>query len=202
MAMDFEEVLAKIRVYGADWARQSLNAGVQNGLFSGGVWVGEGDRSPQPGCIGLEGSIVKSTSIGCITWRSSVQSISTATWTAISFDTDLFDSDDIHSVSLNPDRLVINHGGLYYLHAHLRFAANASGSRQIQIQLNGSTTLILQDALPASQTGGLIYLEVNAIYPLNFQDYIRLVVYHTTGGSLSVDCSAYLSPILSAVRLP
>ena len=56
---------------------------------------------------------------------------STGNWVAVTFDTERFDTDTIHSTSTNTSRLTINTGGKYLIGGAVTFTANATGQRQL-----------------------------------------------------------------------
>ena len=79
------------------------------------------------------------TRIGVRVSNSSDISITQSTVTALTFDTDLFDTNTMHSTSSNTGRLTCVTAGDYFLVVAVRFSALLSGIRYVQIRLNGST---------------------------------------------------------------
>lgn len=136
---------------------------------------------------------------GCRVYNSANISISDSTATALTFDTENYDYDAMHSTSSNTDRITANTAGVYSITGCVRFASNATGYRQVTIQLNGATNLALQiiDAVATQIT----YLEVTTHYRLAATDYVRLVVFQTSGGSLNVAADGVASPSFMAWRI-
>ncbi len=81
------------------------------------------------------------------------QNILTGTWTAVTFDNEVYDTDNLHDNAVNPSRLTVPAGwSQVRLNCNQRSTVNALGYRQVSIRKNGS-------AIPG---GGLInWLPVN-----------------------------------------
>ena len=120
--------------------------------------------------------------------------ISHNTLTALTFNSERWDTDEIHSTVSNTGRLTCKTAGLHGIYGHIRFAPNVSGSRIISIRLNGTDVIAHQrvSAIPASgdETSISIYTE----YVLAVNDYVELLVFHNSGTTLSVTYTAKYSP--------
>lgn len=134
--------------------------------------------------------------------RSTVQSIPTATWTAIGFDTEDRDTDSMHDTVTNNTRLTAKTPGLYLVRASVSFAPNAVGSRQIDITkttVGGTvTTEAIQEATSESTVGSYFDLTVTALVDLAAGDYVEAKAMQTSGGALNVVTSDPFSPVLEA----
>lgn len=64
----------------------------------------------------------------CRVFKAANQSLANTTWTAIIFDSEVYDTDNMHSLVTNPTRITINTPGLYLLTANVIFAP-ATGNR-------------------------------------------------------------------------
>lgn len=136
----------------------------------------------------------------CRVTNSADLSIPNATETALTFDTETFDNDGIHSTSANTDRLTIATPGLYLITASVSFLANATGYRQVAIKLNGSTKLVVQEA-KSNGAGNEDDLSVSTVYALVATDYVTASVYQNSGGSLTLNHASAYSPVFAVVRL-
>jgi len=111
----------------------------------------------------------------------------TATLTAVSFTAaDIYDTFGGHSPSVNPERITIAESGWYTLFGFAKFAANATGSRELYLRFTRSavtTYLQVADSRPgvASQP---IQISLSAPFELQAADYVELVVYQSSGGGL------------------
>jgi hypothetical protein len=77
--------------------------------------------------------------VGCSLTKSANQSVSNATATAVTWDTELKDTDAFHSTSSNTSRVTIpaGKGGMYLVTGQLSFASNSTGLRNCEIKKNG-----------------------------------------------------------------
>jgi hypothetical protein len=128
--------------------------------------------------------------VGCSVYKSANQSISNTTTTAITFDTELKDTDGFHSTSSNTSRMTIPSGkaGLYLITGQINFASNASGYRSGEVHKNGS--LVAQAFVLAPVTGGWTGGSVSHIIELAVGDYVELIAWQSSGGSLNVNGGA------------
>lgn len=134
---------------------------------------------------------------GCRVYRSTNQSISNATGTAISFNQERYDPDNMHDNSTNPSRVTISKAGVYQVTGNIRTAANTTGARDLWLQVN-SSTIIGFNALTASATdSGLSTMQVAATWKFAAGDYVELVLWQNSGGSLNVEPWSGYSPELS-----
>src|SRR3972149_10227706 len=58
-------------------------------------------------------------------------SINNATWTALTFNAERFDADDLHESVTNPGRLTCKIAGKYLIFGHVVFDSNGTGYRAI-----------------------------------------------------------------------
>lgn len=127
-------------------------------------------------------------------------STTTAANTALTFNSERWDSGNLHSTSANTERLTAPITGLYSIGGHAYFAANATGSRQISVRVNGSTYIAIQREAKGDATNVTV-LSVETVYRLAAGEYVELVVQQTSGGNLDVTAAANYSPEFWMVRL-
>lgn len=125
-------------------------------------------------------------------YRSTAQSIPNITNTAIAFDSETYDAHNMHSTVSNTSRLTAVMHGKYHIYASIRFAANATGYRYVQLRVDG-TTYIAADKR-AALASGTQFFTVSTEINLALGQYAELIVYQDSGGSLNVDATSY-SPI-------
>jgi hypothetical protein len=119
-------------------------------------------------------------------------SINNDTITALTFNSERWDTDTIHNTSTNTNRLTCQTAGLYLIHGHVRFASNNTGYRIAGIRLNGSTQIANQKT--GATQGTTTVLSVSTVYLLTASDYVELVAYQDSGGALNVEAGGNLSP--------
>jgi hypothetical protein len=129
---------------------------------------------------------VASPFIGCYLTKTANQTVSNATMTALTFNTELLDSNTFHDNSTNTSRITIPTGyaGKYLVFGQATFAGSATGIRLIKIIKNGSGDGpdIESGAMAANQTP----LTQQFIVDLAVGDYLEMNVYQTSGGNLDV----------------
>jgi hypothetical protein len=123
------------------------------------------------------------------TFRSADKSTSSGVDTLYDMDSESYDSNNAHSNVTNNSRLVAPETGLCHIIGVARWAANASGSRQLQVRSNaagsavGGTQLTSIGTLPTS--GSVGFAEVVADVVLNAGDYIEMFT-NQSAGTLNV----------------
>ena len=130
--------------------------------------------------------------IGCRVYNSANISISNATLTAITFDSERYDTDNIHSTSSNTSRLTANRAGKYIISGGMAYASNSTGQRFIAVRVNGATYIDVHEVLNIGANNHSV--SISTIYHLNVGDYVELIAYQTSGGALNVLTSANDSP--------
>lgn len=127
------------------------------------------------------------------------QSILDATTTALTFDTEKEDDKGLHSVSVNTSRITFIVPGVYQSTATVRFAANATGSRDIFLLKNG-TSRISEIFVLGSINGNVVNLA--GIDRFAAGDYLEVAVYQDSGGALNINAVALVGqPGLQVARI-
>ncbi len=108
--------------------------------------------------------------------------------TAVTWDSEDFDTDDMHSVSSNTSRLTAPIAGKYIIMATIGWAANATGLRNVIIKYNGTTHIADVDDNPP---GAVAFRQfIVAPYHLAAADYVECMAWQSSGGALNVERSA------------
>jgi hypothetical protein len=129
--------------------------------------------------------------VGCSLTKSSSQSISNATPTAITFDGENFDTDAFHDNSTNNSRITIpsGKGGKYLITGVTSFAANATGVRVTKIYKNGIDSVYLAHAIAAAPATDFTNAVYSLILSLDAADYIQIYAEQSSSGSLNLNTS-------------
>lgn len=114
------------------------------------------------------------------------QSINNTTLTALTFDSERFDTGNLHSTVTNPSRITISTTGLYLLGANITWASNVTGLRFLEIVVNNTSSICTQGVSPATPIGETTRLNVSAIWRATANDFFEVVVYQSSGGALNV----------------
>jgi hypothetical protein len=133
----------------------------------------------------------------CRLRHSTTQSINDATATVLAFDTEVYDTDTMHSGGANT-RITIATAGVYAITASSEWASAANAYTNISIRKNGANAIATQAA------------EVDSISPINsvatqdqaiVGDYYEVTVYQNTGSPKNVTNTADYSPVFCAALL-
>lgn len=126
------------------------------------------------------------TYIGVSVYKSAAQTIANNTDTALTFDSEFFDTDSFHDTVSNTSRLTIpaGKGGKYALTGLLSWNGSSAGTiRAIKIYKNGS---ILNQISQTNSTVDGAILPAAQVYNLVATDYLEIYVRQNTGGNLDV----------------
>lgn len=121
--------------------------------------------------------------VGCKIYRSSTQTLTTNTHTVITFDSEDFDTDTMHSTVTNTSRITVPSTGYYAAVGVVPFAKNGTGGRAAYIYLNGSFAGSGVNQAPNSSTSA--QLVVSGLFYATSGQYFELDAYQNSGGDLS-----------------
>lgn len=139
-------------------------------------------------------------SIAAEVYHSADQGITTGTWTPLSFNSESFDTDNIHDTSTNNSRLTCKTEGIYLVIGAVTFEALGTNElRQIAFEVNGSNSYVKiakQEVIAATD----VKITLTGLFDFAVNDYIELNVWHNHGSD--VDIKAYVnSPFFSMIRI-
>jgi hypothetical protein len=128
-----------------------------------------------------------STAVGCILYNTSNYTISNATDTLLTFNTEILDTDGFHSTVTNTSRITIptGKGGKYYVFAWGSYANNTTGYRQLEILVNGRTGTPSRVGNDSASSANNMGLNPVGAAVLTDGDYIEVNTYQNSGGSLT-----------------
>lgn len=111
---------------------------------------------------------------------------------ALAFDSERYDPDGMHSLA-NPTRLTAVQHGVHRVIGNAETLANATGTRTLDVRMNGETTPIGRESKMAAGSGNTRLLVVTE-YEFQIGDYAELVVIQSSGGNLDVVANPKFSP--------
>jgi hypothetical protein len=131
--------------------------------------------------------------VGARIFNSTTQSLANSTWTAITMNSETYDTDGFHSTSTNTSRITIptGLGGYYLAIGNLAFAANATSWRGIGIYKNGSEVVGAYTDYAGGTTGTVQI--ISDIMNLVAGDYIELYGRQNSGGNLNTSGASNVS---------
>ena len=121
-----------------------------------------------------------------------------ATHQVLTFNSERYDNDSIHSTSSNTGRLTATTAGVYHITANIRFASNATGAaRALRLRVNGSTLIALANAVPVAVGYGQTEVTIVTDWKFAANDYVEVTAFQDSGGSLNVESGNFYSPEFS-----
>lgn len=129
---------------------------------------------------------------GCRAERLSALACVNGTDTAVPFTSNLSDNGNYHSITVNTTRFTIAQTGWYIMEGGVEWAANATGRRQIQIKLNGTTGIAAVSQMPITTAATATQQMIPAVlYPLTAGDYVEMVLNQSSGASLNTVANSF-----------
>lgn len=134
--------------------------------------------------------------------RNSVNiSIASGVGTVITFDTEDFDTDGIHSLVTNTGRLTAQTAGKYLIVALLEFTTHATGWRNLQVRLNGVTNLVVVNNRAITIVQVTTRIVAVTLSDLAVNDYIECIGFQDSGGALDIGASPRFTPVFGMVKV-
>lgn len=126
---------------------------------------------------------------GVRVYRTTTQALGNATETLVQFTAHEYDTDGFHDDSTDNSRLTVPVGlaGYYHIFGAFSIANNATGQRTAYPRLNGSTTLMVAGGESVTSGASNSHFGFSTVRPLDEGDYIEVLIYQNSGGSLNLD---------------
>jgi hypothetical protein len=143
--------------------------------------VNSGATAPEWGAAG------GASFVGCSIYKSGTQSLANDTVVTVTWDSEYYDTDAIHSTSSNTSRLTVpaGLGGKWELMCSLSFAAATQGAyRSLRVLKNGSAINFF-DGAPAGSTSQTS-ISYSNIFDLVATDYIEVTADQNSGGTINL----------------
>jgi hypothetical protein len=129
----------------------------------------------------------------CRVYNSASQTLTTATETSLTWDSEEFDDGGLHSTSSNTDRLTAPVAGTYLIIGNVTFdSGSIIGDRYIKITYNGTANAIAYAYTEPDDAGNNVEgLSASAIFKLAASDDVVLRAAHTQGSNYDVTGGQY-----------
>lgn len=148
-------------------------------IYNGTAWVSPQAQTVPPMC--------KAT-------KNAVQSIPTSAATVITFQTEDYDTDSMHSTATNTSRITIGTAGVYTVTGFVLSAASVAAFNYLYIFKNGAALPSNTGILAGSKDGGnAIITQITVTLSLAAADYVELAFYHNNTGAINVSADCWLS---------
>ena len=142
--------------------------------------------SPPPGAwVMVAGAAT--TMPSTLAFNSANISVANAIEQLLTYDSEVYDNDGIHSTSSLTGRLTAVHAGIYVATLNVGFAQNSTGIRFASIRLNGSTAIGAHSARAVNDGASRTYISVSAHYKLAVGDYLDSTAYQDSTAALNIE---------------
>lgn len=135
----------------------------------------------------IEKANAASAFVGAKAYNDAVQSIPNNTDTALTLNSEEYDTDTIHDTATNTSRATVptGKGGKWRIHYHTAAStASATGIRVAFLRKNGTTRIRGSNARVVGSTAVNVTLEGGADIDLLATDYVEVIVFQNSGGAL------------------
>lgn len=122
--------------------------------------------------------------------QTSVQPLTTGTFTAITWDTEDVDSANGHDTSTNPSRYTAQYAGWYQVSGGVSFANNSTGYRQTVWGVNGSLIFDYFASMGAVNGTGTRSVARTLMVYLAIGDYVELHGWQNGSASLNTEVAS------------
>jgi hypothetical protein len=123
-------------------------------------------------------------------------------WTSLTFNSERWDTANLHETATNSGRLKAPVAGKYYIFASITWETPiGSGLWGLRLHLNGKT-VIAEQTLPNTGASFRISMSVGTLYALNAGDYVEAQVFQNNGNPLLIRSIAATSPEFGMARVP
>jgi len=121
---------------------------------------------------------------GARVYNSVNQAIPTGNYYAVTFDSERYDTDGIHSTVSNTSRLTCKTAGKYLIIGQVRFASGGTGIRYLRARVNG-VDYIGANKEDEIGTEAKMFM-MSTIWDMAVNDYVELMVWQNSGGNLNI----------------
>jgi len=160
------------------------------------IWVAVAHAAqPQPPGNDISARVFNSTDI-------TVPQLKPGEWTSLTFDSERWDTANLHETATNSGRLKALVAGKYYIFANITWESPiGTGLWGLRLQLNGKT-VIAEQSLPNTAAPFRISMSVGTLYALAAGDYVEVQVFQNSGNPLLIRTIPATSPEFGMAKLP
>ncbi len=144
--------------------------------------------------INTDGSVSDGGPVTARVYNSTNLSINDQTETVLTFNSERWDANNLHSTSSLTGRIIIDAARICTVSASIGTAIAGGTTRDLSIRLNGTTNLAVQSA-----GVGDPFITVSTIYKFAANDYVEATFYHDAGAPMNIGATPNYSPEMSVV---
>jgi hypothetical protein len=131
-----------------------------------------------------------------------VPQLAVGEWKTLTFNSERWDTANLHDTATNTSRLKAPVAGKYYIFANITWETPlGSGFWGLRLVLNGKTA-IGEQTLPNNGASFRTSMAIGTVYALNAGDYVEAQVYQNSGGTVAVKQITATSPEFGMARVP
>ncbi len=149
----------------------------------------------QYGRFDSQGTIISGGPITARVYNSSNISIPDITSTVLTFNSERWDANNLHSTGSLTSRITLDAARTCTVTASVAFGATGGTLRDVWLQVNGGT-IIAATSVPINTSS---YATVSTVYKFAAADYVEVAAYQNSGGAINVVALPNYSPELSVV---
>lgn len=164
---------------GVNISADGLTTGKALSIDKGGTILFEIDGSGNTEMNGSMSAIQPSVRAYC----NVSQNITNGAWNTIFFESENFDTANMHSIGSNNQTIVISENGTYLIMSQISFVSNSTGVRAIRVRINGITTLT-QHITPTTTAPYGSGVSAETLEQLSIGDNVTIQGFQTSGGIL------------------
>lgn len=123
----------------------------------------------------------------CNIYRTTAQSIPSATVTAVTFDAERFDNAAMHNTVTNTSRVTIPHAGVYVVTATVGFVTNGTGQRVGWLATAGVASNRIAQAATGAYAADTVDFCISTVYKFAANDFVELYLYQASGVALNTN---------------
>ena len=136
---------------------------------------------------------------GCRVYHSESQAIPDDTWTRVVFDSEAWDTDTMHDVVTNTDRLTCKTAGIYIVTFTCVYAPDADGQRRIYLTHSGGEHFAVLKFMPFTDYYTLN--TITGIIELAVDEYVYVQTIQDSGGGLDILSAGDFTPEVAIHRI-
>jgi hypothetical protein len=123
-------------------------------------------------------------------------------WTSLTFNSERWDTANLHETATNSGRLKAPAAGKYYIFGNITWETPiGTGLWGLRLQLNGKT-VIAEQTLPNTGASFRISMSVGTLYMLAPGDYVEAQVFQNNGNPLLIRSIPATSPEFGMAKVP
>lgn len=137
----------------------------------------------------------------CRVFSTATTSLPNNATTVVTFDSERYDTDGMHSTSVNTSRITVNTAGVYIVTAHVTFSSDTDYTRLlVDILLNGATVVARHSLENPGADSNQRGFSVATVWKASATNYfeVRCLQVNTGAGTETIDVVGAISPEFSA----